>query len=95
MTKEEFLKNHWFNFPLPEGTAYTLEYTPKNDANVDAIRKTTLNNATDVSELDMRIALSRKLLTDKDYEYTQNDVKSIFDAHEDYNLKHPRIIKSK
>ncbi|WP_262494925.1 hypothetical protein [Aquimarina sediminis] len=39
MTKEEFLNNHWFNFPLPKGTAYTLEYAPKDDSNVDAIRK--------------------------------------------------------
>lgn len=95
MTKEEFLNNHWFNFPLPEGTVCTLEYAPKNDSNVDAIRKATLNSVTGVSELNTRITLSRKLITDMDYEYTENDAKSIIDAHQDYNLKHPRIIKSK
>ncbi len=43
----------------------------------------------------MRIALSRKLIIDNDYEYSQNDSESIINAHQDYNLKHPRIIKFK
>lgn len=88
MTKKEFLEKHWFNFPNPKGTAHTLEYAPKNDGNVDAIQKVTLNNAGDLSELEMRSALSRIIIIEKNYEFTDEDAQFINDVHEEYNRRY-------
>ena len=85
MTKEEFLKKHWFNFPNPKGTNHTLEYAPKNDGNIDAVQKVTLNNAGDLSLLEMRFELSRIIIIEKNYEFTLEDAQSINDIHEEYN----------
>lgn len=85
MTKKEFLKNHWFNFPKPEGTRHTLEFTPKSDGNIESIQKIALNNAGNSTEIEMRYMLCQKLIIEKNYEFTIEDVQSINAIHEEYN----------
>ena len=85
MTKEEFLNEYWFNFPIPNGTTHILEYTPKNDGNVDAIQKVTLNNAGYLTDSEMRLALSQKLIIEKNYEFDNKDAQFINEIHEEYN----------
>jgi hypothetical protein len=84
MTKKEFLENYHFSFNKPTNKLHELEYAPKNDNTPAAVKRTGLNNADYLSENDMKIALSQKLIIELGFNPEEQDIKHIIEADLEY-----------